>query len=251
MCTGSERRHLSSAHARPLSVDRRRPGSRPRRARCFTGRCVSPFMTVTRTSRRAALRRLLGRAFGHRLDAAARRGHGREGRDDERFGGSRLAWFRDSVERLERTVGVGEEGQAREVARHHDAFAELAEARLGPLAAGEGERELGVAAPGGRRQREPAAEARVDVGDVVARRRSRGSTGRSPARRARASPRRAGRTRSALQSRIVCPLIDSPPFDSIIVRGIAFRQRPSQSQKTSIENSSPRQNCCTHDSTGV
>ena len=40
-------------------------------------------------------------------------------------------------------------------------------------------------------------------------------------------------------SRIVIPLIDSPPFDSIIVRGIAFRQRPSRSQKTSIENSSP------------
>ena len=43
------------------------------------------------------------------------------------------------------------------------------------------------------------------------------------------------------------PLIDSPPFDSIIVRGIAFRQRPSRSQKTSIENSSPSQACCTID----
>ncbi len=43
------------------------------------------------------------------------------------------------------------------------------------------------------------------------------------------------------RSRIVMPLIDSPPFDSIIVRGIAFRQRPSWSQKTSIENSSPTQ----------
>ena len=43
------------------------------------------------------------------------------------------------------------------------------------------------------------------------------------------------------QSLIVMPLIDSPPLDSTIVRGIAFRQRPSKSQKTSIENSSPRQ----------
>ena len=40
-------------------------------------------------------------------------------------------------------------------------------------------------------------------------------------------------------SLIDVPLIDSPPFDSIIVRGIAPRQRPSKSQKTSIENSSP------------
>ena len=35
------------------------------------------------------------------------------------------------------------------------------------------------------------------------------------------------------------PLIDSPPFDWSIVRGIAFRHRPSRSQNTSIENSSP------------
>ena len=47
------------------------------------------------------------------------------------------------------------------------------------------------------------------------------------------------------------PLIDSPPFDSIIVRGIAPRQRPSKSQKTSIENSSPAQTCWTNDSAGV
>ena len=53
--------------------------------------------------------------------------------------------------------------------------------------------------------------------------------------------RRARRTRSSSGSLIVMPLIDSPPFDSIIVRGTAARQRPSRSQKTSIENSSPRQ----------
>jgi hypothetical protein len=47
------------------------------------------------------------------------------------------------------------------------------------------------------------------------------------------------------------PLIDSPPLDSIIVRGIAFRQRPSKSQKTSIENSSPWQYCWTNEGTGV
>src|SRR5437870_3499044 len=52
-------------------------------------------------------------------------------------------------------------------------------------------------------------------------------------------------------SLIVIPLIDSPPLDSIIVRGIAFRQRESRSQKTSIENSSPRQAACTIDSTVV
>ena len=41
------------------------------------------------------------------------------------------------------------------------------------------------------------------------------------------------------------PLIDSPPLDNSIVRGIAFRQRASRSQKTSIENSSPRH--CSHE----
>ena len=43
-------------------------------------------------------------------------------------------------------------------------------------------------------------------------RRPRGSTGCSPARRCRASRRRARRTRSAPQSLIVMPLIDSPPL---------------------------------------
>jgi hypothetical protein len=52
-------------------------------------------------------------------------------------------------------------------------------------------------------------------------------------------------------SLIVMPLIDSPPFDSIIVRGIALRHRASRSQKTSIENSSPRQTVCTIESTAV
>ncbi len=53
----------------------------------------------------------------------------------------------------------------REEARHHDPGAELAEAGLGPLALGELERELGVAAARRERQRKAAAEARVDVGD--------------------------------------------------------------------------------------
>ena len=52
-------------------------------------------------------------------------------------------------------------------------------------------------------------------------------------------------------SRIVIPLIDSPPFDSIIVRGTALRQRLSRSQKTSIENSSPAQSVCTIESWSV
>jgi hypothetical protein len=47
------------------------------------------------------------------------------------------------------------------------------------------------------------------------------------------------------------PLIDSPPFDSIIVLGIAFRHLPAKSQKTSIENSSPRHQAWTNDGTGV
>jgi hypothetical protein len=52
-------------------------------------------------------------------------------------------------------------------------------------------------------------------------------------------------------SLIVIPLIDSPPFDSIIVRGTAATQRPSRSQNTSIENSTPLQTRCTIDSTVV
>ena len=40
-------------------------------------------------------------------------------------------------------------------------------------------------------------------------------------------------------SGITVPLIDSPPRDSIMVLGIAFRQRPSRSQSRSIENSGP------------
>ena len=43
-------------------------------------------------------------------------------------------------------------------------------------------------------------------------------------------------------SSITVPLIDSPPRDSIIVRGIAFRQRPSKSDRASIENSGPSMN---------
>ena len=98
---------------------------------------------------------------------------------------------------------------------------------------------------------ERAAEARVDVGHGQADRPARGSTARSPARRSRSSPRPARRARSARRPAASEPLIDSPPFDWIIERGIALRQRPSRSQKTSIENSSPRQRSCTIDSTGV
>ena len=46
-------------------------------------------------------------------------------------------------------------------------------------------------------------------------------------------------------SLIEAPLIDSPPLDWIIVRGIACRQMLSRSQKTSTENSSPWQSSCT------
>ena len=68
-------------------------------------------------------------------------------------------------ERDELAGAVLDEAEVGEEARHHDALAEVAEPRLGTLAAGELERELGVAAPRGERQRERAAEARVDVGD--------------------------------------------------------------------------------------
>ena len=52
-------------------------------------------------------------------------------------------------------------------------------------------------------------------------------------------------------SRNDMPLIDSPPFDWSIVRGMALRHLPSRSQNTSIENSSPTHSSCTIDSTGV
>ena len=68
-------------------------------------------------------------------------------------------------ERDELAGPVLDEAEVGEEACHHDALAEVAEARLGMLAAGERQRELGVAAPGRQRQRERTAEARVDVGD--------------------------------------------------------------------------------------
>src|SRR6185295_8491009 len=66
-----------------------------------------------------------------------------------------------------RSVAVLGQAELREEARHHDPLAEVAEARLGPLAARERESELGVAAACRERERETAAEARIDVGDVV------------------------------------------------------------------------------------
>ena len=65
----------------------------------------------------------------------------------------------------ERPAAVVLEDDLREVARHQDAVTELAERRLGPLAGGERERELGITRPRRGRQREAAAETRVDVGD--------------------------------------------------------------------------------------
>ena len=55
-----------------------------------------------------------------------------------------------------------------EEARHHDTLAEVAQPRLRPLAVGERDRQLGIAAACRGRQREAASEARVDVGDLVA-----------------------------------------------------------------------------------
>ena len=111
--------------------------------------------------------------------------------------------------------------------------------RLGPFAVRELQRELGVAAARRERQREGPAEARVDVGHLVASVLLAEALDRRRARRARAPRRRGAPNSIRSRSWIVMPLIDSPPFDWIIVRGIAFRQRPSRSQKTSIENSSP------------
>src|SRR5207248_367830 len=62
---------------------------------------------------------------------------------------------------------VGEH-EVREEPRHHDALAELAERRLRPLAVRQRDRELREPRAGRRRQREAAAEARIDVGHLVA-----------------------------------------------------------------------------------
>ena len=138
----------------------------------------------------------------------------------------------------------------REEARHHDAGAELAEAGLGPLALRELERELGIAAARRERQRKAAAEAGLT--SVTG---SEPSGSRKHWTLAGPTIPAVSATRAACaissSSWIVAPLIDSPPFDWIIVRGIAFRQRLSRSQKRSTENSSPRQHSCTNEATVV
>src|SRR4051812_44311257 len=73
----------------------------------------------------------------------------------------------DRLERLERPIGVAHEDHLREIPAHDDALAEVAEARLRALASRQRERQLRVAAPRGGRQRESAAEARVDVRHLV------------------------------------------------------------------------------------
>src|SRR5436309_14562016 len=69
--------------------------------------------------------------------------------------------------RPQRPVAVRRQAQVGEEARHHDPLAELAEPRLGTLTARQRERELGISPAGSEREREAAAEARVDVGDEV------------------------------------------------------------------------------------
>ena len=71
-------------------------------------------------------------------------------------------------ERFEGTVGTGGQTQVREEAGHGHALAEISQARLGPFTPRQREGELGVAPAGRERQREAAAEAWVDVGDLVA-----------------------------------------------------------------------------------
>src|SRR4051794_31624748 len=70
-------------------------------------------------------------------------------------------------ERLEVARRPLGEAEVREEARHHDAGAEVADARLRPLAVRERDRELRVTAAGGVRERERAAEARVHVRHAV------------------------------------------------------------------------------------
>src|SRR3954453_20890112 len=70
-------------------------------------------------------------------------------------------------ERLQRTVRSGRQNELGEETGHVEAGAEVAEPRLRALAGGNCEGQLRVPAPGGSRQREGAAEARVDVGDAV------------------------------------------------------------------------------------
>src|SRR5215472_5108279 len=57
------------------------------------------------------------------------------------------------------------EDHLREEPRHQDTLPEVAEARLGPLAARESQRQAGEPRAGGGRKREAPAEAGVDVGD--------------------------------------------------------------------------------------
>ena len=163
---------------------------------------------------------------------------------------SRPARGISSAKGSSRAVGAFGEHEVGEEPGHEHPLAELAHRRLRPLAVRERERELRVAAAGGERQRERAAEARVDVGDeqrpVLL---AEALDVRGPQIGSASATRRPCSISS--QSLIVMPLIDSPPFDSIIVRGIAFRQRPSKSEKTSIENSSPRHQAWTKDGTGV
>ena len=153
-------------------------------------------------------------------------------------------------ERDELAVGVLDEAEVGEEARHHDTLAEVAEPRLRPLAAGERERELRVAAAGCERERERAAEARVDVGH-----------GQRAVRLAEAldvcradDADRLGDPGAVLDQLAVR---ERPALDRLAALRLDHRARdrveaaPSRSQKTSIENSSPRQPSCTIESTGV
>src|SRR5256885_1360233 len=97
----------------------------------------------------------------------------------------------DRREGLERPVTVLREAQIREEAGHHDALAEVAEAGLRTLAAGQRERELGIAPTRSERKGKTAAEARIDVRQEM-RAVGLGNTGCSPARQAAASRRRRG-----------------------------------------------------------
>src|SRR5215210_4620971 len=70
-------------------------------------------------------------------------------------------------ERLQRSVSVRRQAEIGKEAGHHDPLAEVAQPRLRPLASCECKRELRITTARRERQRKPAAETRVDVGEQV------------------------------------------------------------------------------------
>ena len=111
-----------------------------------------------------------------------------------------------------------------EEACHQNSGPEVAQRGSGRSPLCELQGELRIAAPRSEGQRKGAAENGVHVGHLMAPVRPAEALDRARATRPSASATSAP---NSIRSRswIVIPLIDSPPLDWIIVRGIAFRQR--------------------------